>query len=344
MLHATMPPIRGLHHVTVVSADPRGTIEFHAGMLGLRLAKRTVNFDDPSMYHLYFGDVEGTPGSLITFFPMPWAARGRQGTGQVATVGFSVLPSAIGFWIERLIRFGVPFTGPATRRLGAGAEKVLSFRDRDGLMLEIVGHARAEARRTWHETPGIDRDHAIRGLHGVTLWMEHTAPTDHVLKNVLGFREASGDETTQRYETGEGGPGTIVDVRNVGGFLKGAEGTGTVHHVAFSVTDDGTQLTLRDVVRQAGLRPTPVLDRKYFRSVYFREPGGVLCEIATVPPGFTVDESPEQLGDHLRLPAQYEPLRPEIEAALPPLEWSAPPSADTSAFGERNDSGDDPQP
>ncbi len=313
-----MTHIRGIHHVTAIASDPQRNLDFYAGMLGLRLVKRTVNFDDPQTYHFYYGDDVGHPGSILTFFPWPGARRGRQGTGQVAVTSFAVLPAALGFWIERLLRHGVKYDGPARRGpSGADSEAVIAFKDHDGLMLEIVAHAGAEARPAWGDAPGIARENAIHGFHGVTLWVDDGEPTEKVLLDTLGFRPVREERGTRRFEAGDGGPGTFVDVRSIGGFVQGAGGAGTVHHVAWSVADDATQLAVRERVVDAGLHPTPVIDRNYFHSVYFREPGGVLYELATNPPGFAIDEPTERLGGRLMLPPQYEPHRAEIEAVLP---------------------------
>jgi predicted esterase/catechol 2,3-dioxygenase-like lactoylglutathione lyase family enzyme len=323
-----MTHILGLHHVTAIASDPQRNLDFYAGVLGLRFVKRTVNFDDPQTYHFYYGDDVGTPGSIMTFFPWPGARRGRQGTGQVAVTSFAVLPAALGFWIERLLRHGVKYEGPAKRGSSDGeSEQVISFKDPDGLMLEIVAHAGAEARSAWGEAPGISRDNAIHGFHGVTLWVSDGAPTETILVDTLGFRPVRDERGTRRFEVGAGGPGTFVDVRSIGGFVQGAGGAGTVHHVAWSVADDATQLAVRDRVATAGLHPTPVIDRTYFHSVYFREPGGVLYELATNLPGFAIDEPVERLGERLMLPAQYEPQRAEIEAILPRIHLPVPASS-----------------
>jgi predicted esterase/catechol 2,3-dioxygenase-like lactoylglutathione lyase family enzyme len=324
-----MSRILGLHHVTAIASDPQRNLDFYAGVLGLRLVKRTVNFDDPETYHLYYGDEVGTPGSILTFFPWPGARRGRQGIGQVAVTSFSVLPSALGFWLERLLRHGVKYSGPVKRGSGSDEEQVIAFADHDGLMLEIVAHASAEARPAWGDAPGISRDNAIHGFHGVTLWIGNADPTERVLVDTLGFKAGREDGTTRRYTVEQGGAGTIVDVRSVGGFVAGAGGAGTVHHVAFAVESDAAELAVRERVEKANLRPTPVIDRNYFHSVYFREPGGVLYELATNPPGFTVDEPVERLGEQLMLPPQYEPHRAQIEAVLPRIHLSAPAAAAT---------------
>jgi predicted esterase/catechol 2,3-dioxygenase-like lactoylglutathione lyase family enzyme len=316
----------GIHHVTAIASDPQRNVDFYAGVLGLRLVKRTVNFDDPETYHFYYGDEIGTPGSIMTFFPWPGARRGRIGSGQVALTAFSILPSAIGFWVERLTRHGVKYEGPLARHLSDG-EKILSFTDPDGLLLELVAHPGAEARPAWGGAPGIAREHAIHGFHSVTLWLENGDRSEHLLTERLGFRAITEEGSTRRFATGDGGPGTIVDVRTIGDFGRGVGGAGTVHHVAFRVADDAKQLDVRRVVANDGLHPTPVIDRNYFHSVYFREPGGVLFELATDPPGFLIDESRDHLGESLKLPPQYESHRAEIESVLPPIHLGVPSTA-----------------
>lgn len=315
-----MTRVLGIHHVTAIASDPQRNLDFYAGMLGLRFVKRTVNFDDPFTYHFYFGDEVGSPGSILTFFPWPGARRGRQGTGQVAVTSFAIPSAALGFWLERLLRFGAAYEGPAKRGAGGSAEQVVSFRDHDGLLLELVAHPAVDARRAWAGAPGIPAANAIRGLHGVTLWEEAGATTEQLLVDTLGFRQISEDGPIRRLAAGDGGPGTIVDVRTTGGFVPGQPGAGTVHHVAWRVRDDEEQLQLRSTIIARGYDPTPVIDRSYFRSVYFREPGGVLFEIATDGPGFAIDEPVDSLGEHLMLPAQHEPHRPEIEAVLPAID------------------------
>ncbi|HXQ30138.1 MAG TPA: VOC family protein [Gemmatimonadales bacterium] len=335
-----MTQVLGIHHVTAIASDPQRNLDFYAGVLGLRLVKRTVNFDDPQTYHFYFGDEVGTPGTIMTFFPWPGARRGRPGSGQVAVTSFAILPSAMGFWIERLVRHNVKHEGPSRRGAGAQAEQVLAFRDHDGLLLELVTHAGAATRPAWGGAPGIPVAHAIHGFHSVTLWVAERVPTERILLDPLGFREVSEEDTTKRYALGDGGPGQLVNVRAIGGFGSGA---GTVHHVAFAVPDDATQLAVRERVAGANLHPTPVIDRNYFHSVYFREPGGVLYELATNPPGFSIDEPRETLGETLKLPPQYEPHRAEIEAGLPrihlPVKWSDA-NLLTDATGPEDVSGD----
>ena len=328
-----MSQVFGIHHVTAVASDPQRNLDFYAGVLGLRLVKRTVNFDDPQTYHLYYGDEVGGPGSIMTFFPWPGARRGRPGSGQVVVTAFAVRPGAVGFWVERLLRHGIRYEGPSRRGAGAGAEQVLAFRDPDGLRLELVAHPAAEGRPAWGGAPGIPAHHAIHGLHAVTLWADAIAPTERVLVDTLGFRQVSEDGSTRRYAAGDGGPGTLVDVRAVGGFGLGGGGAGAVHHVAFAVADDAAELAVRARVADARLDPTPVIDRTYFRSVYFREPGGVLFELATTPPGFALDEPIERLGERLMLPPQYEPQRAAIEAVLPRIHLPVP-AASTPVFAD----------
>src|SRR5688572_29542260 len=260
----------------------------------------------------------------MTFFPWPRARRGRQGTGQVAATAFAVLPGALGFWIERLIQHAVKYKGPTKR---ADGEQVLAFTDPDHLMLEIVAHPAAESRSAWTRAHGVPTEHAIRGFHSVTLWEEGGDETERVLVDTLGFQPVTTIGGTRRFAAGDGGVGTIVDVRTVGGFVAGQPGGGTVHHVAFRVDDDKAQLAVRSQVVQAGYQPTPVIDRDYFHSVYFREPGGVLFELATDSPGFAIDEPVEKLGERLKLPKQYEPHRGEIEAVLPAIHLPVPDAA-----------------
>jgi glyoxalase family protein len=314
----------GIHHVTGIASDPQRNLDFYAGILGLRLVKRTVNFDDPTTYHFYFGDEHGNPGSILTFFPWPDARRGRQGGGQAAVTSFAILPSSVGFWIERLIRKQVDFQQPAARYED---ERVIAFKDHDGFMGELVAHPKAEARAGWSGA-GVPPEHAIRGLYSVTLWLDANELTGQLLTNTLGFRLVREQGSIFRYAAGDGGPGSIVDIRCVPGIWSGVMGAGTVHHVAFRASGDAEQMDLRTELTSLGYNVTPQLDRDYFKSIYFREPGGVLFEVATDGPGFDVDELVEQLGHSLKLPSWLELRRFEIEALLPnihrPLELRGP--------------------
>jgi glyoxalase family protein len=303
-----------IHHVTAIAGDPQRNLDFYTGALGLRLVKLTVNFDDPGTYHFYFGDQLGRPGSILTFFPWPDGARGRQGTGQVGTVSLAVPPASLGYWIERLLQHGITYQGP-TRRFD---EQVLSFSDPDGLLLELVATPRVEAVEPWQGGP-VPPAHAVRGVHGITIWEDGERGTAEFLTEYMGFRAVAEEGNRARFESAGKGVGTVVDLRRTPGFWSGGMGVGTVHHVAFRAASEEAQLAARTRLEEAGVPVTPVVDRQYFRSVYFREPGGVLFEIATDPPGFTLDEAAGSLGTGLKLPPRYERMRERIEATLPPL-------------------------
>jgi glyoxalase family protein len=303
----------GIHHITAIAGDPQRNLDFYAGLLGMRLIKLTVNFDDPASYHLYYGDEIGHPGSILTFFPWPNGRPGRQGTGQAATVALSIPSSALGFWIERLIGHHVRYEGP-TRRFD---EQVLAFSDPDGLLLELVA-SRNPAGTPWADGP-VPPEHAIRGLHGTTIWEDRDVGSTGFLETTMGFEPAGEGGGLWRFRSIADGAGSTIYFRRAPGFWRGAGGVGTVHHVAFRAASDQAQLEKRAEIEAQGRGITPVIDRQYFHSVYFHEPGGVLFEVATDGPGFTIDEPLEELGSHLRLPPMYEASRGQIERALPPL-------------------------
>jgi glyoxalase family protein len=303
----------GIHHVTAIAGDPQRNLDFYAGTLGLRLVKLTVNFDDPSTYHFYYGDEQGRPGSILTFFPWPGGQRGRQGTAQAAAVALSIVPGSLGFWIERLLAQGIKYEGP-TRRFD---EQVLAFSDPDGLRLELVASGRAPADPTWADGP-LPAEHGIRGLHGTTHWEDGDTGSARFLTETMGFGAAGEEAGLLRFQSAGAGVGSVVYLRRAPGFWRGAVGVGTVHHVAFRATDQ-IQIARREQIVAQGIAITPVIDRHYFRSVYFNEPGGVLFEIATEGPGFAVDEPPAELGTHLKLPPMYQANRVDIERALPPI-------------------------
>lgn len=306
----------GIHHVSAMSGDPAATRRFYGDTLGLRLVKRTVNFDDPGTWHLYFGDRVGAPGSLLTFFPWIDAPRGRIGTGQVAVTSLAIPPSALGFWLERFVSRGIAHEQPVTRF----DERVVALRDPDGMLLELVATPRVSSVDGWEGEAGVPFDHAIRGVHGVTIWTDGAAPgTEEVLTGALGFRFAGEADGRRRFVT-DAPIGGVVELRRTDGFWRGAGGVGTVHHVAFRVPDDAAQLAARERLVSEGRQVTPPLDRRYFRSVYFREPGGVLFELATDAPGVLLDEPEATLGTELQLPAWLEQDRAAIAAALPALE------------------------
>jgi glyoxalase family protein len=303
----------GIHHVTAIAGEPQQNVNFYAGLLGLRMVKKTVNFDDPETYHLYYGDGAGTPGSIMTFFPWPAATRGRIGSGQLAVTSFSVPAASLGYWTERLVQEGARFEKPEE----IFGETVLRISDPDGLRLELVASTE-ESREGWPDGPA-PAEHAVRGFHHVTLVVADPSRTAKLMADSLGFRQTGEAEGRTRYEAGEGGPGNAVDLADGTDFPRGTTGVGTVHHIAFRAPDEKTQLELREEIAALGYNVTPVMDRNYFRSIYFREPGGVLFEIATDPPGFAVDEEPEHLGENLKLPPWLEPQRDRLEDALPTL-------------------------
>ncbi|MBX6343284.1 MAG: ring-cleaving dioxygenase, partial [Thermomicrobiaceae bacterium] len=279
--------------------------------------KQTVNFDMPDTYHLYYGDELGRPGTIITYFPWPRVPRGRRGAGQIAAISFAIPEASVDYWLDRLARHGVAARGPAARL----DERVIELADPDGIPLELVARAEAEREPGWAGGPVLP-EHAIRGLHGVTLLETRPEATARLLTEELGLRPAGKEGARQRFVAPSPGPGRVVDVVSRPEELPGFEGTGTVHHVAWRVPDEEAQAAWRERLLGLALHVTPVLDRNYFRSIYFREPGGVLFEIATDGPGFTVDEPPERLGTHLKLPPWLEPEREAVERILPPLQPS----------------------
>ncbi|MES3036079.1 MAG: ring-cleaving dioxygenase [Gemmatimonadota bacterium] len=306
----------GLHHLTAIASDPQRNLDFYAGTLGLRFVKQTVNFDDPGTYHLYYGDATGAPGSILTFFPWPTARRGRVGAGQVAETQLAIPIGALAFWIQRLTQQQVPFIGPVRR---FGGETALTFTDHDGLPLALVATDAASQRPGWGGAEGIPDAMSIRGMHAVTLWVHRLPETAAVLTGTLGFREVATHDGVVRFAVDDAAPGTLVDVRELPTGPGGTGGAGTVHHIAFRAADDDTEFGLRTQVTAAGLPITEQIDRTYFRSMYFREPGHVLFELATDAPGFGVDESLEQLGESLQLPPQHEHRRAELQRTLIPL-------------------------
>jgi glyoxalase family protein len=310
-----MVPLPGIHHVTAISGDAQRNVDFYAGLLGLRLVKKTVNFDDPGSYHLYYGDELGRPGSVMTFFVWPGATRGRQGAGQVVATAFSVPSGSLDWWAERLRASGTRAEGPARR----WDDEVLAFSDPEGLPLELVAAAALDTRQPWGALPA---ELAIRGFHSVTLGVAGPAATARLLTGTMGLRSAGDAAGRSRFETGEAAG--VVDLVVEPAAPDGITSAGTVHHVAWRTPDDAAQLAWRDELIRAGFEVTPVLDRQYFHSIYFREPGGVLFEIATDLPGFTVDEPAGQLGSTLRLPPRLEALRPELEIRLPAFRPPAP--------------------
>ncbi|MBE2213138.1 MAG: ring-cleaving dioxygenase [Opitutaceae bacterium] len=309
----TSSPITGIHHLTAIASDPQANVDFYAGLLGLRLVKKTVNFDDPSAYHLYYGDETGSPGTIVTFFTWPGVGgRGRVGSGQVARITLSTAPESLDFWTERLRRHGV-----AVARAMRFGEDVLEFADPDGIPVEIV--AVANDQRVGWSGGAVPAAFALRGLHTAELAIATPQITETLITGDMGYRLVRREGDRARFETGAGGSGTFIDVVATPHAPRGLGGVGTIHHIAWRVPDDTGELTLQARLAAGGTLVSPVRDRSYFRSIYYRERGGVLFEIATDVPGFAHDEPAVSLGGALKLPAQYEPARAEIEKHLPPL-------------------------
>jgi glyoxalase family protein len=309
----------GIHHVTAISGNADRNLEFYTGTLGLRLVKKTVNFDDPGTYHFYFGDEVGQPGSILTFFPWEHASVGQAGIGLTHQTAFRVPARSVGYWTHRFIEKGVAHEA-LEKHFG---ESVLAFTDRDGVRLALVGVTGAESEPGWSNGT-VPLEHAIRGLHGVTLLLRETAATGAILTDVLGFAAVGTEGAVSRYRSKKTGMGGAVDLYAAGNFLRGQLGRGSVHHVAFRAADDGQQAAMAKRLRDNhNIETTEQKDRQYFRSVYFREPGGVIFEIATDDPGFATDESLATLGASLKLPPFLEARRKEIETLLPRLREAA---------------------
>lgn len=303
--------ILGLHHITAIAGSAKKNYDFYTRVLGLRLVKKTVNFDDPGTYHFYFGDEVGTPGSILTFFPWEGIAPGIQGAGQATEVVYSVPAASLDFWKSRLEAHQI--------RVDSGTrfdEPFISFRDPDGLLLTLLVPTQNDTRTGWH-TADVTTEVAIKGFHSVTLTLNRRDATQRVLA-LLGYTLKSEEGTRFRYATDAIETANIIDIVEVA-TPRGTNAAGTIHHIAFRVKDEATQMAIRDEIVRAGYQITPKIDRNYFFSLYFREPGGVLFEIATDNPGFDVDEPVSELGTHLKLPEQYESSRARIEEILPVL-------------------------
>jgi glyoxalase family protein len=310
-----MRNVNGLHHVTAISGPAQENLDFYAGVLGMRLVKKSVNQDDPGTYHLFYADAEGHPGTDLTFFPWAQMAPPRPGHGLATEVALAVPPDSAAYWGERLERYGAA-VGKLETRFG---ETALPLRDPHGMHVALVESESALARPfTPWETSPVPVERQIRGLHGARVRERDLARTAAFVTDALGFRHAATEGSWHRYTVGEGGSGTFLDVAEAPGEPAGAWGVGAIHHLAWRVDDDAHQLAVREQVAEE-VQPTPVIDRFWFHSVYFREPGGVLFELATDGPGFAVDEAPEKLGETLVLPPWLEPRRQAIEAVLPEL-------------------------
>jgi glyoxalase family protein len=312
-----MQAIQGLHHVTAVARDPQRNIDFYRNVLGQRFVKRTVNFDAPDTYHFYFADAVGSPGSVLTFFAWSNMPRGVPGNGETNSVAYNVPIGSLDFWQQQLKKNGIK-TGEISKRFG---QDVLAFNDPDGMHLELVEVDTAPRLQHWEEGP-IPQQYALNGFHSVTLWLDEVEPTAQMLINQMGYRAAGQEENRYRFVGDTNATGHIVDILHRPGKMKANFGAGSIHHIAVRVPNDETQLQYQASITEAGFRVSPVMDRSYFHSIYFRERGGVLFEIATDTPGFAIDESIETLGETLKLPAWYEADRVAIENSLAPITLS----------------------
>ena len=305
--------ITGIHHVTAIAGNPQKNIDFYTGILGLRLVKKTVNFDGPDVYHFYYGDEQGNPGSILTFFPYQGLVNGRHGKGMLNTTTFSVASASLDYWLQRMKRFGINYKKPQERFEG---EVVVYFEDEDGLGLELVFTDKDN--RKGYANGIIPPEHAIKGLYNVEIWEEGYERTAALLTEQLDHKLISEKGNRFRFAARDK-PGNFIDILCSPDSMKGLGGSGTVHHIAFATPNSETQKEVRLKIVKRMLNPSPILDRTYFTSIYFREPGGVLFEVATAGPGFAVDEPAKHLGEALKLPSQFEENREQIEKTLPPI-------------------------
>jgi glyoxalase family protein len=306
----------GIHHVTAIAGPARRSRDFYVDTLGLRMVKRTVNFDDPTTYHFYYGDEAGSPGTILTHFPWEHVAAGRLGVGETEETVLRVPEGSLGYWTQRFLEKGVPHENPV-RRFG---QTVLTFKDPDGMRLALIALPGIEREPAW-DKGSVPAEHAIRGMHGVRLLLEDDAATGAVLTDVLGFEKGEREGSLVRFQVPGNPVGGIVDIHVVPGFLPARMGGGSVHHVAFRAADDAEQAAMvARLAQHHGIATTEQKDRDYFRSVYFRAPGGTIFEIATDLPGFAIDEAPEALGTGLQLPRFVQGRRAELEALLPALD------------------------
>jgi glyoxalase family protein len=302
--------IKGIHHITAIAGNAQKNLDFYTGILGLRMVKKTINFDAPDVYHFYFGDELGAPGTVFTTFPFDGARKGTKGTGELTYTAFSIPEAALGFWIDRLAKYNIP-TSTVLTRFG---EKLIRFEDHDGMGIELIAN-NSDTRKGW--TYGnIPLDMSIRGFYGATLNLRSKDLTEKLLVDLMDYKFIAEENGRYRYGT-EGKPGDIVDIVLDPNGRHGIQSAGTVHHIAFRTPNTATQLEIQDILMRHGFNVTEVRDRNYFKSIYFREPGGVLFEIATDEPGFAIDEDEAHLGEALKLPGWAEPQREGIEKRLP---------------------------
>ncbi len=311
-----MKSVTGLHHVTAIAGPAQENLDFYAGLLGMKLVKKSVNQDDTGTYHLFYADAEGHPGTDLTFFPWHQAAPARPGHGLASEVALAVPAGSLAWWSARLEHYGTGVGGPMARF----GENALHFADPHGLEVALVetGPTPGRSFTPWDSSP-VPAERQVRGLHGARLRERNLGPTTAFLTEVMGFHHVGSEGGWHRYALADGGSGSFVDLAEAPDAPRGFWGIGSIHHLAWRVDDEAHQAAMRQRVEAAARRPTPVIDRFWFKSVYFTEPGGVLFELATEGPGFGVDEDPAHLGESLVLPPWLEPRRSEIEAALPPL-------------------------
>jgi glyoxalase family protein len=306
--------IAGIHHITAIAGNAQRNYDFYTKVLGLRMVKRTVNFDDPGTYHFYYGNQTGAPGTILTFFPWEGIVGGRPGTGMATEIGYSVPKDSLEFWAHRFMTHGATVQ-PQSQRFG---DAILPFQDPDGLNITLIAPQQPDLREPW-TTPEVNAGAATKGFHSVTLTLKSIAPTAAILTDVFGYELKGQEGGRYRFVTPASSTASIVDLVEAPQGNRGLNGGGTNHHVAFRVPNEDVQMEFREKILSRGLHITPKINRDYFFSLYFREPGGVLFELATDNPGFTVDEPLDQLGTHLKLPTQYEASREKIENTLPTL-------------------------
>lgn len=306
--------ILGLHHITAIAGNAAQNFNFYTKVLGLRLVKKTVNFDDPGTYHLYYGDETGSAGTILTFFPWDGIGQGTEGVGMATEIGYAVPEGSMDFWLNRFKENNVN-VAEVTERFG---EQIIQFKDPDGLSLSLIVPAKADLRKPW-ETAEVKLENATRGFHSTTLSLQKIDDTAKVLTDLFGYRLLSQEGNRYRFITDTVETASVVDLLELPAGNRGRNAAGTNHHVAFRVKNEEIQMELREQILSKNLQITPKIDRDYFFSLYFREPGGVLFEIATENPGFTVDEPLNELGTHLMLPQQHSHLREDLEKILPKL-------------------------
>ena len=306
--------ILGIHHITAIAGQAQRNYDFYTKVLGLRLVKKTVNFDDPGTYHFYYGNEKGSPGTILTFFPWTYVKRGMTGTGMATEIGYSVPVGSLEFWKNRFTEKNIQHDQPAERF----GEKYLAFEDPDGLKLNLVVPSNDDLRNPW-VSEGVDASVATKGFHSIVLTLKNVKPTAEVLTEIFGYRLLKQEGNIYRFITDAIDNASIVDIIEDPTGKPGIVAGGTNHHVAFRVKNEEILMAFREKIESRGHHITPKIDRNYFFSLYFREPGGVLFEVATDNPGFDVDEAVTELGTHLKLPAQYEPQRQRIEQTLPAL-------------------------